>query len=141
MPTDRILSRLQSGLCPGERELEGAELLQQWRLHPPGPYVLQGRVGDHIYSGVVFALDGAAGWARLADRWLVLGTRAPGPQPIIDNDEIMRSAALALMGQPADAELIAAHARELAGRAREAGLTVPAYLLDLVAKTAEGQNY
>ena len=28
----RTLSRLQSGLCPGERELEGAELLQQWRL-------------------------------------------------------------------------------------------------------------
>lgn len=137
MPTDRTLSRLQSGLCPGERELAGAEVLEQWRLFPPGPYVLQGRVGDHIYSGVAFALDPAAGWARLADRWLVLGTRAPGPQPIIDNEEIMRSAARALVGQPADAELIAAHARELAGRAREAGLTMPAYLLDLVAETAE----
>ena len=137
MTARRILSRLRVGWRPSERELKGAPVLDQWRLFPLGPYVLQGRVGEQVISDVAVALDPGAGWARFADQWFVLGTPAPGPQAPFDNDDIMRSAELAFAGQYTNRHTIAAHARELAGRAREAGLTVPAYLLDLVAETAE----
>jgi hypothetical protein len=137
MSPDRLLSRLQSGWRPGERELGQAARLDHWRLHLPGPYVLQGRVGDSILSGVAVALDASAGWARLADRWVVLGARAPGPQPAILNEEIMRGAAEAFAEPRADAPLLAVRARELARRASIAGLIVPAYLLDLAAETME----
>ena len=135
MPPDPILSRLQSGWRPGESELANAARIEDWRLCTAAPYVLQGRVGDGILSGVAFACDAEAGWARLADRWLLLGTRARGPVPA--NGEVMRSAAQALALPDADAQCIGAHARELAWRARRAGLTVPAYLLDLAAERAE----
>jgi hypothetical protein len=137
--TDRILSRLQSGWRPGERELAGADRLDHWRLHATGPYVLQGRVGDSILSGVAVALDDAADWARLADRWVVLGARAPGPQAVVLNEEIMRFAAAAFAQPPADAQSVAVRARELARHASIAGLIVPAYLLSLAAETAEGE--
>src|ERR1700674_348320 len=138
MTVDRILSRLQSGWRPGERELGNAARLDQWRLHPPGPYVVQGRAGDPILSGVALALDASAGWARLADRWVVLGARAPGPEPAC-NEEIMRPATAAFAEPRADAQSVAVRARELARHASFAGLIVPAYLLNLAAETAEGE--
>ena len=137
MPPDPVLSRLQSGWRPGERELNGAARIEDWRLCAAAPYVLEGRVGGSILSGVAFACDAEAGWARLADRWLRLGARARGAQAVLANGEVMRSAAFALALPDADAECIGAQARELAWRARRAGLTVPAYLLDLAAERAE----
>jgi hypothetical protein len=137
MSPERILSRLQSGWRPGERELGTAARLEDWRLHPPGPYVLQGRADGHILSGVAVAADTAAGWARLVDRWVVLGARAPGPQPAVGNEEIMRTAAAALAAPAADAQSLARQARALARQASGAGFLVPAYLLDLAAEAME----
>lgn len=137
MSTDLTLSRLQSGWRPGQRELGSAEVLDQWRLHPPGPYVLQGQVGDRVISGVAVAFNAAAGWAHLADRWFMLGTRATGPQLVVFNEDIMRSAAEAFADPHVDAQSVAVHARELARRASGVGLIMPAYLLNLAAETLE----
>gem|GEM_PF-3910346 len=125
-----ILARLRAGWRPS-RELADAPVLQRWRLFAPGPYLLQGWVGMSLKSGIAFAFDPAAGWVRFVDRWARLGTPACA-QPLPSNEAVMRCVLIALAGRDGAAE-IGAEARALAERARDAGLDMAAYLLDVVA--------
>jgi hypothetical protein len=65
--TRAILARLRAGWRPS-RELADAIVLERWRLFGPAPYLLQGWAGMRMTSGVLFAFDPAAGWARFIDR-------------------------------------------------------------------------
>ena len=128
--TRAILARLRSGWRPS-RELGGAPVLERWRLFAPAPYTLQGWVGMNLKSGILFAFDAGAGWARFIDRWVRLG--APEfAQPYPSNGAVMRGAIVALAGRDGAAE-IGAEVRALAERSRDAGLDAAAYLLDMAA--------
>ncbi|MEJ0075212.1 MAG: hypothetical protein WDO17_07155 [Alphaproteobacteria bacterium] len=125
-----ILARLRTGWRPSH-ELADAIVLERWRLHAPAPYTLQGWAGMHMTSGVLFAFDPAARWARFIDRWVRLG--APDrAQPLPTNDAVMRCAMAALAGRDEAGE-IGAEVRALAARSRDAGLDAAAYLLDMAA--------
>src|SRR5882757_10080282 len=49
----------------------------------------QGWSGTTLISGVAFAFDADAGWARLITRWVRLGAPA-GAQPLPSNEAVMR---------------------------------------------------
>lgn len=82
---------------PTGRDLADAAVIDRWRLASPepgpGPFLLHGVIAGKDTFAPVIALDARAGWARLADRWVVLGERAPGPARIIAQSEIVRRAA------------------------------------------------
>jgi hypothetical protein len=128
--TRAILARLRSGWRP-TRELVDAPVLERWRLFAPTPYTLQGWAGMNLKSGILFAFDADAGWARFIDRWVRLGAPARA-QPVPSNDAVMRCAIVALAGRDGAAE-IGAEVRALAARSRDAGLDTAAYLLDMAA--------
>jgi hypothetical protein len=88
-----MVARLHA--APSAIELSGAAVLERWRLFPGEPYMLQGHAGSSLKSGVAFALDIDAGWARLIDRWVRLGAPAAAP-PRVTNDAVMQAAARAL---------------------------------------------
>jgi hypothetical protein len=99
--TLRVIARLRAGGRPSDAELSGAAVLERWRLFPGEPYMLQGWAGSSLKSGVAFALDIEAGWARLIDRWARLGAGA-GVPPRVSNEAVMEAAerALAKDGPP-----------------------------------------
>jgi hypothetical protein len=125
-----VLARLRSGWQPSH-ELADAPELQRWRLLAARPYLLQGWVGMDLKSGVLFAFDAQARWARFIDRWVRLGAPACA-QPLLSNETVMRCAMAALAGRDEAAD-IGAEARALAARSRDAGLDAAAYLLDIAA--------
>jgi hypothetical protein len=131
-----VLQRLRGGWRPSRDNLIDALVLEDWRLVPGVPYLLQGWDGSTLKFGMALAFDAAHGWARRIDRWVVLG--APlGVPPCVSNDEVMRAAALALAAAPELAPQIAIEARMLAERARGAGLDAAAYLLESAAWEAD----
>ena len=71
------------------------------------------------------------GRVRFIDRWVRLGAPARA-QPLPSNDAVMRCAMAALAGRDEAGE-IGAQARALAEHARDAGLDMAAYLLDMAA--------
>lgn len=134
-----ILTRLRSGWRPSHHELDDAPVMKRWRIAVAGPYILQGFIGDDLNTGVLFAFDPAAGWARLIDRWVRLGAPALPDQPLPDNDTVMRCAALASIfdGRPD----IGAAARALAEWARSSGHDLAGYLLDMAALEADAARW
>lgn len=128
--TRAILARLRSGWQPS-RELADAPELQRWQLLAARPYLLQGWVGMTLKSGVAFAFDAQARWARFIDRWVRLGAPARA-QPLPSNEAVMRCAMAALAGRDEAAD-IGAEVRALAARSRDAGLDAAAYLLGMAA--------
>lgn len=135
--TLRIIARLREDWRPAAAELSNAAVLEEWRLYRGAPYLLQGWMNSDLRSGVAFALDLDAGWARLIDRWVRLGAPLAMP-PRITNDEVMEAAALAFIeGASTRALDIAEEARTLAAQARGAGLGMAAYLFDVAAMEVE----
>jgi hypothetical protein len=134
-----LLTRLRSGWRPSHHELEDAPLMERWWIVVAGPYVLQGVIGGDLNTGILFAFDPVAGWARLIDRWVRLGAPALTDQPLPDNDSVMRCAALAriLDGRPD----IGAAARALAEWARGSGFDLAGYLLDMAALEADAARW
>jgi hypothetical protein len=77
--------RLIKGWLPGDAELAGAPLLDNWWIDENGPVArLCGWVTGHpdlsddfaTTSGVV-VMSELGGWARTANRWYRLGTKMP----------------------------------------------------------------
>jgi hypothetical protein len=134
-----ILTRLRSGWRPSHHELDDAPVMERWRIAVAGPYILQGFIGDNFNTGILFAFDPAAGWARLIDRWVRLGAPALPDRPLPENDSVMRCASLALIfdGRPD----IGAAARALAERARSSGHDLAGYLLDMAALEADAARW
>jgi hypothetical protein len=131
--TLRIIARLRADWRPSAAELSDTAVLEQWRLYRGQPYMLQGWTASSLKSGVAFAFDLDAGWARLIDRWVRLGAPNVAP-PRVTNDEVMEAAALSFVeGASTRALDIAEEARTLASQARGAGLGMAAYLLDVAA--------
>jgi hypothetical protein len=78
---------------PSSRDLADAPVIEQWRILSMGPAtrILIGRLGRGALVECILAADTNAGWARLADRWLVLGQRAVVcPSRDIDWNERLR---------------------------------------------------
>jgi hypothetical protein len=139
--TLRIIARLRGDWRPSAAELSGAAVLEQWRLYRGAPYLLQGWMSSSLRSGIAFALDMDAGWARLIDRWVRLGAPNAVP-PRVGNDEVMQAAALAFIEDGAVRVLdIAEEARLLAAQARGAGLSMAGYLLDMAALEADAARW
>jgi hypothetical protein len=90
-----VLDRLRGGWRPGGRHLADAAVIEKWRvLATPGPYMLVGVLdGRRHVAEPLIALDPGAGWARLADRWLILGAPKTGAHRLITPAEVMRRAA------------------------------------------------
>jgi hypothetical protein len=133
-----VLQRLRGGWRPSRDNLIDALVLEDWRLVPGVPYLLQGWDGSTLKFGMALAFDAVRGWARRIDRWVVLGTPLGVPLRV-SNDAVMRAAALAL-ARDAKAEIaadITAQARTLAIHARSVGLAVAACLLESAAREAE----
>src|ERR1051325_10894247 len=97
-----ILARLQSGQPPAPDELEGAPLIERWRISAGAPYMMRGLIDGRRASGALYALDAAAGWARLIDRWVRLGVPALPGEQFPDNHMVMQCAAIGLLldGRP-----------------------------------------
>lgn len=139
--TLRIIARLRADWRPSAAELSDAAVLEQWRLYRGQPYMLQGWTASSLKSGVAFAFDLDAGWARLIDRWVRLGAPNAMP-PRVGNDEVMQAAALAFIeGAAMRAVDIAEEARTLGAQARAAGLDMAAYLLDVAALEADAARW
>ena len=139
--TLRIIARLRGDWRPSAAELSGTAVLEQWRLYRCQPYLLQGWMSSSLRSGVAFAFDLDAGWARLIDRWVRLGAPNAMPPPV-SNDDVMQAAALAFIeGAAVRALDIAEEARALAAQARAAGLDLAAYLLDVAALEADAARW
>jgi len=130
-----ILSHLQSGWQPSPDELQDAPLIKRWRINASAPYMMRGVIEDKRVSGALYALDAAAGWARLIDRWVRLGAPALPGQPLPGNETVMQCAAIGLLldGRPD----VGAAIRTLAARMRDDGFAMVAYLLDLAALEAD----
>jgi len=87
----RVLDRLRGGWRPGGRHLADAAVIEKWRLwRRRGLTWLDRR--RHVAEPVI-ALDPGAGWARLTDRWLILGAPKTGAHRLITPAEVMRRAA------------------------------------------------
>jgi len=131
-----ILSRLQSG--PPD-ELEAAPLIERCRISARAPYMMRGVIDGQRASGALCALDAAAGWARLIDRWVRLGAAALPGQPLPDNDTVMRCAAIGFIldGRPD----LGAAIRALAAKVRESGFAMVGYLLELAALEADAARW
>lgn len=134
-----ILTRLRDGWRPSHHELDDAPLMEQWRIAAAGPYILQGVIGGDLNTGILFAFDPVAGWARLIDRWVRLGAPALSDQPLPDNATVMRCAAVARVLDPHSD--IGAAARALAEWARGNGFTLAGYLLDMAALEADAARW
>jgi hypothetical protein len=134
-----ILSRLQSGWRPSPDNLEDAPLIERWRITDAAPYMMRGAIDGHRASGAVYAIDASAGWARLIDRWVRLGTPALPDQQLPENDTVMRCAAIALMldSHPD----VGATIRALAANLRDRGLAMVAYLLEIAALEADAARW
>ncbi len=134
----QALERLRKGWRPTPDNLADAAVLDEWLLVPNGYYLLQGWTGSSLKSGMALAFEAPQRWARLIDRWVVLG-RPLGVPLRVSNDEVMRAAAHALAGCAASerARDVAIEARVLAARARRARLDAAASLLESAAWEAD----
>jgi hypothetical protein len=72
---------------PSGRDLADAKVIEHWRLLSVATSVdiLAGFIGRRAVAEPVVAIDAKAGWARLADRWLVLGMPASHPRAAADS--------------------------------------------------------
>ena len=137
--TLEILARLPSGWQPAPDDLEDAPLIERWRISAGAPYMMRGAIEGRRASGALYALDAAAGWARLIDRWVRLGAPALPDQQLPDNRTLMQCAAVAVFldGRPD----VGAAIRALAAKMREDGFAMVAYLLDLAALEADAARW
>jgi hypothetical protein len=100
---------MRTGWRPSSRDLTDAPVIEQWRLlsMAPATRILIGWLGGKAFVESVVAADTDAGWARLAERWVILGDRAlVCPSRDIDWNERLRHDPL-----PNDAERMIAWAK------------------------------